>query len=427
MKKTTMVKEVTTNKRYYINLTNKGNMDNYFKVLNINTNDIIDTSINDKNQLVITTNQTLVSGYEKIEIVTSYDNVTYNTPIEFCESIYSIVTISIIKSMYNSSRSWNYNSCASIVNSHYTDSIIDDLKQVCFITLWENLKDYNRILSFDVMQLNGNYKIWDSKNNTFIINTENPCNTLYLACYRSISNYLYNQKARYESKEVAIVGYDENGQNDISITVNTMAYKNYCMNQYNNLSLKAINDFQEIMLNVKLYIHSTEKQKVANICDKMLYMLELGYKKKDIQDILSISDTTVTKYYKIIQNAFYVLYKKPTNHNMNIVKIIDYKLKHNAINDMQLHRYRQLIYDNLFNASQTTNPKIDINFKGCKLVNNNHDIILDRINKYYHNQKQTMYNKLFNATKYDIKSMKLRNKHNEKMYCKELQLDRVIY
>lgn len=382
--KTNLIKK-EVNKVYYIALTNNENAKDCLTRLKLSTDDIINVDINMNNQLVITTTETLTSGYEKLEIMPSYENIGYITPITFCEKNYQIITINIIKSMYNSTKSWNYTACNSIVNSRFTDDIINDLKQVCFMTMYENLSYLvnspidNRIYFESIFAPTTNCKIYDSKINDFIIK---ECPNVFIACYRSISNYLYNQKSKYDTKQIAIIGYDDNNNSDISIAINNRAYTDYCISQGDSLSFAACNEFLEIIENVKCYITFTEKPKVSKYCNSILDLLVVGTKKKDIATKLDISSTTITKYHNIIKNAFYELYKKPQIKKSKKVKpdtikknsFINITVCKQAIKSYEIHDKKQALYNNLFGVDNT--------------------MIDNRIN-FVHESKQNLYNRLF--------------------------------
>ena len=405
------IKAVTTNYRYYINLTNDANTSRCIDNLKLNINNIIDCTINDKNQLVITTNQKVITGYVKKEIIKNYDNVVYSNMEQFINDYYSQITFSIVKSMYNSKKSLNYNAVSSIVENGYNDNLLDDLKQCVLITLWYNLKSVNEYSFNNLRDKIEKCYYWNNKSCDFVL-LENG--SLWLACYRAIGHLLYDSKISdtliqhtktitkedgtkekikwYEPRKIAFETYDENEQSKF-YTLDTWQYKEYLTNEYNT---KATNNdvvnIWDIIDNVLAYIISHEKIKIYNGCKVVLYGLLNGEK---ITKISGISINTKTKYYRIIQNAYYELYKKPTLYN-----------------------------DGDTTATTTATAKISIDFSKCHIINRNNDILMDKVNKYHHDKKQVMYNKLFYATKYNYNSMVLRNRHNEKVYCKELQLDR---
>lgn len=408
------IKAVTTNYKYYINLTNDDNTSRCIENLKLNIDNIIDCLINDKNQLVITTTDTMITGYVKKEVVKSYDNIVYNDMEQFINDYYSQITFSIVKSMYNSKKSLNYNAVSSIVENGYNDNLLDDLKQCVLITLWHNLKSVKEYSFNNLRDDIEKCYYWDNKSCDFVL-LENG--SLWLACYRSVGHLLYDSKVSdtliqhtktitkkdgtkekikwYEPRKIALETYTTNNKDEQSkvYTLDTWQYKEYLANEYNTkATTKDVVKIWDIIDNVLKYIISHEKVKVYNGCKTILYGLLNGEK---LTKINGISINTKTKYYKIIQNAYYELYKKPIPYNGSTTT-----------------------------ATATVTAKISIDFSGCHIINRNNDILMDKVNKYYHNKKQSMYNKLFYATKYDYNSMILRNRHNDKVYCKELQLER---
>ncbi len=296
----------------------------------------------------------------------------YPTKEDFITNNYINITKGFVKAL---ALKCNVGFCNDIINKgYYGDTFFDDLTQIVALTLLENT---DRIIMLD--------------SNTWSIE-----NTLKIDCLRAINHYGYNNKTRVNKTEVAIIDYDEKNGDDISIAVNTRAYKDYLFNEYDKKATENdVVNIWDIIDNVLSYIISHEKLKVYNGCKIILNALINGQKLKNIYNNNGLSCTTTTKYYKIIKNAYYELYKKPIPYN-----------------------------DGDTTATTTATAKISIDFSKCHIINRNDDILMDKVNKYYHDKKQAMYNKLFYATKYDYNSMVLRNRHNEKVYCKELQLDR---
>lgn len=409
MKKT--MKAVIRNYRYYITITNDSNAQRCIENLGINPSDIIDFTINDDcTKFIVTTNKTCITGYEKKEVIPSYDDtvfsvddITGNTINSFVDRYYSVITIAIIKSMYNSNKSLNYNAVRSIVENGYNDSLIDDLKQCVYITLWENLKAVDTYNFKQLRENVDNCVYWSNPTLSF---TSFDNGSLWLACYRSVSTYLYhtNTKDTYnrhsktiideagnkkrvewlEPRKISFEHYDTNNKDESPklLTIDTYAYRHYLSQDYNrDATNNEVIAVWDILDRVLAYILKTEKIKIYNGCKEVLNGLMNGDKMKDISLNTGLSSTTVTKYYNILKNAYYELYKKPLYHteknNNNITSIINHST-------------------------------ITIDFKGLKDIidNNSRDTVLERVNAYYHAVKQAFYNDLFGVpTKSKINDM----------------------
>ena len=329
----------------------------------------------------------------------------YPTKEEFITSNYETITKGFIKAL---ALKCNVGFCIEIINKgYYGDTLFDDLCQEVALCLLEN-KD----------------KITLNENNVWCIPDD-----IKIACLRSINNYGYRNKTRVDKTQVAIVDYDEKTGDSVTIAINTRAYTEYCLKQYNNMSLDEINSFYDIIDIVKLYIAFNQKNKISIVCNKIIDLLIQGYKKKDIVVILDISKPTLVKYCNIIQNAYYECYKKPVIHNdkidRNIMSYINFKFNGKALNSHEIHDFKQGLYNMLFSVKNNT---INIDFTGCYIINNNNDILIDRINKYYHDKKQAFYNVLFRAynPNYTIidNTTHCTLSNTEKLYRNELWIDR---
>ena len=411
----TIIKENKRNMRYYINISNNENFQQCFIRLNISADNIISCDINEKSQLVIVSDKLVNSGYTKIEYIPTYDNIGYITPITFADNNYKILTISIIKALYKSSKNTNYESCAQIINSHFTDTIIDDLYQIVLMTLYKNLQWYentsiNTLIYWDCLheKHKNTCYVWDSKTNNFII-PKNICDTVYLACYRGVASFLYNGKTKHDKKNV--VGLYDTDNKENNYIVDSLAFKQNIINDIsNNIKnsdniVKNVNEKLQYLVDV---LQATQTKKVYCKCCKVLKLMIKGNNQSTIANILEWDNKTVRKYQNIIIDTYNII-------NDNFYKNDSY---------LNVRAYLNRL-DNDYN-SYVNDAKIFINFKECKgtIEQQQIDNIIYKCNNYYHAKKQAMYNELFHALPYDNKSMVVRCKMVESFYRHELQIDR---
>ena len=254
---------------------------------------------------------TYFNKYE-FKTIKNYDvNKAFITPVSFCENSYKLVTICIVKSMYTSNKTMNYTGVKSIVESGYNDNIIEDLQQVCFITMYENTKRLintntsYKITFKELFQKHINCVYWDSKTNRFVKDLKYPCDTIWLACYRAISRYLYNNVTKHDNKKIMNLYDTDNKEQDYII--DSVAFK---QNIINSMSLDVQENINRVCNNILEYIGATEKQHIYNKCVAVMNELKKGITQQQIAVNLGYSRQSVAKYQNIIVCAYNTLNKK---------------------------------------------------------------------------------------------------------------------
>lgn len=299
----------------------------------------------------------------------------YNNINEFIANEYEKVAVGVVKSMRNvvyitktgETVCPNYDSLKDI----FTDCFLDDLKQETALFLLENVDK----ITID---------------NAGVVNLEG----IILGLFKHIRTYLYNNKQRIDNKCISIVGYDEENDNDISIAINSRSFIEYQINALNNADISTINNILDIVENVKKAI-LLEYHKCWKTMFKILDMLLMGIKKKDICSKLEISDTTLTKHCNNIKMVYYNLYHKPTPRKEHIKDTI--KEKHCKIlidtNDINIPMY--INADNMRKDLSTLDSIVCI----------------ENINRRQHDEKARFYSSIW----YNIE-LKYHTKYND--FCK---------
>ena len=293
----------------------------------------------------------------------------------FITNEYEKIAVGVVKSMRNvvyitktgKTVCPNYDSLKDI----FTDSFLDDLKQETALFLIENI-DKIKIDNAGVVNLEG----------------------IILDLFKHIRTYLYNNKQRIDNKCISIIGYNEENGNDISIAINSRSFVEYQIKALNNADISTINNILDIVDNVKKAI-LFEYHKCWKTMHKILDMLLMGIKKKDICNKLEISDTTLTKHCNNIKMVYYNLYHKPNPHKEHIKDTI--KEKHNKVlidtNNINIPMY--------INADNMRNDLLLLDSIVC----------IENINGRQHNEKERFYNSIW----YNIE-LKYHTKYND--FCK---------
>lgn len=184
-----------------------------------------------------------------------------------------------------------YQSASNIINEKgaiIDKFFFDDLSQEIFITMFENC---------DMIKYVPDTKTFDISD-------------IILDCYRSIRTYLYNNKQKQDNAEIDIIDYNEENDEFITMAVNTLDYRRYAIQEYNS----TVNSDLELLTICGLvldYIKKTEKSFIYEKCKNVLTGLLKGYSNQEIKTAYEISVNSVTKYRKILNNAYYEIYKKP--------------------------------------------------------------------------------------------------------------------
>ena len=309
----------------------------------------------------------------------------YTDKNDFICKEYENITKGLIKSM---ALKCNVKFAQDIVNKgYYGDVFFYDLCQEVAMVLLDNIDNI------------------EVENNNYIVTGD-----VKIKCLRALNNYGYANKTRVSNTEVAIIDYDEKNNNDISIAINTRAYKDYCSNvAYNDMFIDdSYKHFITIIRTIKSYIELTEKGYISEKCQKVLDLLIKGYKHKNICEELDITHPTLRKYKNIIQNAYITLYRtnKHTNKTMARLKgdnnknhygyITIEKPVKSAFKEYEIHQYKQAIYNELFGV----NSDIRISKKGCMRHFKNHNDLwlyhkgFDSLFENKSHYEQIIFNKL---------------------------------
>lgn len=238
-----------------------------------------------------------------------------------------------------------YESAKNIVNRGYNDTIFPDLCQEVALIMLENKDSI----------------IYDNDTKSF------DCKDIALDCYKAVQRYLYRNKQRVDNKEVSIIGYDESGEECVSIAVNSIDFRRYAVKEYNETTT----DYESMLTichSVLYDINRVQKPFIAEKCKKVLVGLMSGLTVNEIHLKYDISLRSISSYRNILSDTFYKLYRKPAT--LSDTMSDNWKVSHN---------------------------RFTIDFKGLKNVisDNSRDTVLNRVNAYYHDIKQAFYNDLF--------------------------------
>lgn len=238
-----------------------------------------------------------------------------------------------------------YESAKNIVNRGYNDTIFPDLCQEVALIMLENKDNI----------------IYDNDTKSF------DCKDIALDCYKAVQTYLYRNKQRVDNKEVSIIGYDESGDECVSIAVNSIDFRRYAVKEYNEITT----DYESMLTichSVLYDINRTQKPFIAEKCKKVLVGLMSGLTVNEIHLKYDIPLRSISNYRNILSDTFYKLYRKPDT-----------------------------LHDTISDNWEVSHNRFAIDFKGLKGVidNNSHDTVLNRVNAYYHDVKQAFYNDLF--------------------------------
>lgn len=423
-----VIKQQFMNKVYYLPLASYSTYwDNFTdNATKFNGYNIISMDITDDMNYRIVTDEIVSCGYsveylEKKYIPKKYDNI-----IDYINDTYIYLSIGIIKKMYTGMRQKkdgsyiplvNYESVKNIIHNHFMDNLTDDIFNTCYMTLWINKDNvvcedgyYNTgKITNDII-----YKMYDNK--TGKIEDIKNCNSVYLACYKSISKLLYNMQTKHDKKCIMSL-YDTKNMNDEKEYEYTLDSKEYKQAMLEKTEEKVLNNVDTICNNTLEYIKAMEKPFIYEKCVMVMNELKKGALLKDIAKNLDMSKNSVTKYRNIIIDAYKTLYKKYTDDSMTLKEYLQ-SIK------------RKKVY-------------ISFDFTDCNNTSDKNiiDLCIDTLkytSSYSHIEQQAMYNELFNAMStyelsckidarkiYGLKWHKNITTYNtEQMYRNELWLDR---
>ena len=392
------------NKQVFV--TDKGNFD------------ILSIEFTENNSFKIVTSELVETRKEFVTIKKDFTPKQYNNIESFINDTYKPLSIGIINKMYSGLRRkkdgsyiphCNYGAVKDIINNHYNDNIMDDIYTICYMTLWinrDNITCENGYYNIGALTTDKEYIYYNEKTqeNEVLKN----CNSCYLACYKAISKWLYNQATKHEKRNIVSIEIENN---DNEFVVDSMAFKQGLLNHTlsnSDDSKKVVKRVNETIKEVLEIVRYTEKYHIYQKCYDVMYLMTKGYNQKTIAEKLNMSDTSIRKYQNILCHVYHVLNDKKYSYDNND-KVIAYLQSR----DNELKAY-------------TENAKIFIDFTCVNgiIEHNNNNNVMELVNKYHHDKKQAMYNEIFHALPYDNNSMIVRNKMIETFYRKELQLDR---
>ncbi len=223
------------------------------------------------------------------EELTPYENI-----IDFIayNDIHTRYTISIIKSIAGNPAHFCNNSCMDIVNSGYTQTIFDDIKQEVFLCL------------FDMVE-NNNVTMKDNKLvfNTYI-NSNDKETSYFVKLYRVVENFFYSEKKQSESRYTKIK-YDVNKHG----TRAHVDEKGYLCDKFGNAYLKGckmeyLDSYNDDVTSInassyKEFLYSTQQENG----------LQNATFRKDIKSFFRIIKAKYPKYYSDFCGIFQGLYQ----------------------------------------------------------------------------------------------------------------------
>lgn len=214
-------------------------------------------------------------------------------------------TISIIKSIASNPKHFCCKSCLDIVNSGYTQHILEDIKSNVFITLFEMIQEK---------------KVWLENNNLVFdtyINSKDKETSYFFNLYKTVEKTFYNEKKHNESRYIKIkydlqkhgkkAYCDENGYLCDKFG---NAYLKGCKMEYldsynNDITSANGKDYKEFLYNVN----------GENSLENVAY-------REDIKQFFSTIKKQYPKYYSDFCGIFECLYKgytyKETASALNI-------------------------------------------------------------------------------------------------------------
>ena len=227
----------------------------------------------------IDNNYEIYSHYELQEFYNTffkeYKNVVYNTFDEWLTNEYIHLTMCVIKTKaYKQAISY----AVEIINNRYDDLLFEDISQEIALKLWENKTILN-----DVKTTNDFF---------------NNHSDILIDCFKVSDNYAYRNKTRHDSRKLALPSYGKDTDNE---NLQEFIYTSLIYTDNINFML-------DIEKSINSYIKTTEKSFISSKCEKVLHMLLFGYSRKQIASKTGYNKVSITKYHKIIKNAYDMLY-----------------------------------------------------------------------------------------------------------------------
>lgn len=311
MKTKTNYSRKLVNRQYFINLNSIDNARLCINRLGISEEDIISTDINDRMQLVITTNEMIETSYTKT-VIKETVNESYKSVVDYLNNSYVGITCGIIKSMYNFIRVINnntiklsvcYEACKNIVNNHYiNDPIFEDLCQETYIFLFENM---GRIVLDETHE--------NSYNNLYF-----SLKYIWLDTYKNLRKYLYNQSQKQLNKNTSYESifidsgipqeHEKSYTLDNNIRVETIVSTR--SNDYKKYSFETLElnyNVDKLLSNIFIFLYNNDSDYKPFMKSKIgcvFYGLASGMTLKEVSQEFNISINSVTKYKKMLVSAW---------------------------------------------------------------------------------------------------------------------------
>ncbi len=231
--------------------------------------------------------------YDSLFLEDDFQDVTeteYNNAIDLIvnEKLYERFTISIVRKIASKEKHFCNTSCLEIINSGFTDTILDDLKQEIFIKMLEMCNNNMITLGNDKKSLVfGNY-----------YNKKDEKKSSYLLLYRTIENYFYKEKKHNDNSAICLDSYND----DVTSTNNESDYIFYLHQTLQEKTLEKTITRTEI-LSVFRTIKTKYPKHYTNICN----VFELRYNGLTYDEIgkkLNLTKNQVRYDMQILRNVF---------------------------------------------------------------------------------------------------------------------------
>ena len=282
----------------------------------------------------------------------------------------------------------NYDSAKQIVDSGYTDNMYFDIVGEISLYLCEHMEQINR--GKMCIDWNINPLTWCFVDNCIMGYEYSISNDTFLAIYKVVRKYLYNNSQKQYNKECGVMmeSYDNNGNYyEVNANINT---KDYIAYTYNEIDKKYHDIIEPIINNIVCFIVGFYgKEYKVDTLRKVLYSMAKGETMKD--NSYGISRNTYSKYKKAIINTFNCNEKfTKLYHNMVMDIDIDsidndYEIIHDYIVPTGI--YLQFTDDNYCKNSIMDGLKMDdlsIKKRGKNAINYNNKNICYCVEKAMH-------------------------------------------
>lgn len=181
-----------------------------------------------------------------------------------------------------------------IVNSGYTDPIIDDLKQEVFLELINLVNDECVYIGED-----------ENEKSCLIfedyINDNGKEKSYYLNLYHVVRNYMNNQKKHIDRSAICIDLYDENNE-EVTVSTKNKDYKRLLASSLSDNSLENVAGRKDIQL-IFGYLKVKYPKHISLMC-KVFELLYIGYTYDEIAKALNITKNKVRYQISLMRSVF---------------------------------------------------------------------------------------------------------------------------